>query len=520
MTLDEIVRRNALRSPGKRAVVADGHALSWQELNARIDQLANALRNCGLGPGERVAILLGNCREYIELYMACARAELLAVPLSYRLTAREARDILRQAAPSLLVHGATFAGTAHELADVLCGQQIVWSVGSPPGSPGVRLEDEMARASVQTRCSNAGDSSPCAIFYTSGTTGLPKGALVSALNLEANGYNQIIADAAREDDINLIATPLYHMGAVFMAITYMMLGCSQVILPHFSPRAWTDAVRREGATVSLLISTMINALLNDPSTAGADLSSLRLIFYGGGPMPPAVLRRALSSWRCAFTQGYGLTETLEATFLVAADHVLDGDERRERRLASAGREAVGAQVRIVNPEGRDLGCGEVGEVLVRSRSVSAGYWRQPEETARTLREGWFHTGDLGFLDEDRYLFIVDRLKDMVVTGGVNVYTKEVEAVLYTHPAVVEAAVIGLPDERWGEAVTAVVVLRPGLEVSEAQLIEHCRADLASFKKPRRVLFLSELPKNPSGKILKRELRRLLESAGPAKPGDA
>jgi long-chain acyl-CoA synthetase len=225
-------------------------------------------------------------------------------------------------------------------------------------------------------------------------------------------------------------------------------------------------------------------------------------------MPPAVLDRALRTLRVAFTQGYGLTETLEATFLVAADHVLGGDERQRRRLASAGREAVGAEVRIADDTGRTLGIGEIGEVLIRSKSVIAGYWRQPDLTAEVLRDGWFHTGDLGYLDEDRYLFLVDRKKDMVVTGGVNVYTKEVEAVLYQHPAVREAAVFGVPDDTWGERVTAAVALQPGAQVAESALIEHCRAQLAGFKLPKSVLFLPELPKNPSGKILKRELKRM------------
>ena len=333
--------------------------------------------------------------------------------------------------------------------------------------------------------------------------------MVSHLNLEANGYNQCIADGSRPEDVNLVATPLYHMGAVFMAVTYMMLGCTQVILPQFAPIAWLAALERHRATVSLLISTMINAVLNESRLADFDRSSLRLIFYGGGPMPRAVLERAIATFRCGFTQGYGLTETLEATFLVAADHVADGTEAQRQRLASAGREAVGAEVRIVNEAGKDLRPGEVGEVLIRSRSVIAGYWRQPEETAQAIRDGWFYTGDLGYLDEDRYLFIVDRKKDMVISGGVNIYTKEIESVLYTHPAVREAAVLGLPDDRWGESVTAAVSLRPGAEVSAAELIAHCGAELAGFKKPKRVVFLPELPKNPSGKILKREIRRTL-----------
>ena len=330
--------------------------------------------------------------------------------------------------------------------------------------------------------------------------------MLSHRNLEANAFNQCIADASLASDVNLVATPLYHVGAVFMAVSYMLLGCTQVILEQFDAESWFSAVALRRVTVGLLIPTMINTLLNHAQAATADLSSLRLIFYGGGPMPPAVLLRALTLFGCAFTQGYGLTETLEATFLTASDHVPDGDAQQRRRLASAGREAAGAEVRIVDGDGQALPAFGIGEILVRSHSVIQGYWNNPGETATVLRDGWFHTGDLGYLDEDRYLFLVDRIKDMVVSGGVNIYSKEIEAVLYTHPAVLEAAVIGLPDEQWGEVVTAIVVLRPGLSATAEELIGLCVAQLASYKKPRTVHFLDELPKNPSGKILKRELR--------------
>ncbi len=509
-TLDAIVRRNAARFPARPALVFGARAITWKQLDERVDRVANALLGHGLAAGARVAILLANCPEYIELYFGLSRAGMITVPINYRLTAPEMAAILNQVEPALLVAGTDYGEQVAGTLPLLEKAPGLWSVdGDLPGAE--RYDELVARASQTPLESPMGEDDTFAVFFTSGTTGLPKGAMVSHLNLEANAYNQFVADRSCGDDINLIATPIYHMGAVFMGITYMMLGCTQVILPRFTPEAWLEGVRRHRASVSLLVPTMLNAVLNAPEFGSADLSSLRLIFYGGGPMPPAVLRRALARLPCGFTQGYGLTETLEATFLVAADHVLDGSEEQMRRLASAGREAVGAEVRIVDDEGHDLAPGEVGEVLVRSRSVISGYWNRPDATAQAIRDGWFYTGDLGYLDEDRYLFIVDRKTDMVVSGGVNIYTKEIESVLYHHPAVLEAAVFGLPDETWGEAVTAAVVLRAGASASEADLIAHCRACLASFKKPRAVYFLDELPKNPSGKVLKRELRRLLAS---------
>ncbi|MFA7322337.1 MAG: long-chain-fatty-acid--CoA ligase [Dokdonella sp.] len=510
-TLDQIARRNALRFPDKPALVMGERSLTWKELDQRVNRIAAALRARGLQPGSMVAVLLANCPEFVEIYFGIARAGLVAVPVNYRLTAKELTQILGHAHPALLIVGAAFADKARELEPLLPELQKRWVIGAAQLSGAEDYEQVLAQAADAALVSPAAENDTFAIFFTSGTTGLPKGAMVSHLNLEANGYNQFVADGSLRSDVNLVGTPLYHMGAVFMAVTYMMLGCTQVILEYFDPAAWLDALQKRKASVALLVPTMINAVLNHPKLADYDLSSLRLIFYGGGPMPPAVLRRALERMRCGFTQGYGLTETLEATFLVTADHVLDGSPQQEKRLASAGREAVSAEVRIVDAAGKDLGPNEVGEILVRSRSVIAGYWHMPEETAATIRGGWFHTGDLGYLDEERYLFLVDRLKDMVVSGGVNIYTKEVESVLYNHPAVLEAAVIGLPDEEWGEAVVAMVVLRPAMQASAEELIEHCRLSLASYKKPRQVHFLDELPKNPSGKILKRELRKRLAS---------
>lgn len=509
MTLDLIARRNGLRFPHQPALVTNGRSCTWRELDRRVDRVANALRARGLVRGELVAILLANCPEWIELYLGIARAGLVAVPVNYRLTGGELAQILGHAGPSLLVVGADFADRARELEPLLPALKRRWLVGEGTLA-GAEAYDEVLRgATAEAVDSPANETDTFAIFFTSGTTGLPKGAMVSHRNLTANAFNQFVADGSLGQDINLVATPLYHMGAVFMSVTYMMLGCTQVILEHFDPAAWLDAVQRHKASVALLVPTMINAVLNHADLAACDLSSLRLVFYGGGPMPPAVLRRALERLRCGFTQGYGLTETLEATFLVASDHVLDGSPQQERRLASAGREAVDAEVRVVDAQGVDVDTNEIGEILVRSRSVIAGYWHMPDETAASIRDGWFHTGDLGYLDEDRYLFVVDRVKDMVVSGGVNIYTKEVESVLYNHPAVMEAAVVGLPDEAWGEVVTAAIVLRPGMSASAGELVEHCRQSLASYKKPRVVAFLDELPRNPSGKILKRELRRAL-----------
>jgi len=509
MTLDEIVRRNSLRTPDKLAISMDEKTLSWRQLDMRVNQLANAFTQNNLVKGDRVAILSANCPEYLEIYFAIARSGLIAVPVNYRLTSDELVEILQHAEPKLLVVANEFLQQAQEVQGRVSSLHDLWLIAESE-KEGIANYESALQAGSKTIVESRADEKDCfAIFYTSGTTGLPKGAMVSHYNLEMNGYNQIIADSASAEDSNLISSPIYHMGAVFMAITYMMLGCTQYILSKFTAEGWLALMQSSKASVSLLIPTMINAVVNDKKFDDYDLQNLRLIFYGGGPMPPAVLKRAINGLNCSFNQGYGLTETLEATFLGPNDHVPDGNPEQQKRLGSCGQEAVGAEVRIVNDEAEELAKNEIGEIIIRSRSVISAYWNLPEESEKAIRNGWFFTGDLGYLDEDRYLYVVDRKKDMVISGGVNIYTREIESRLFQHPAILEAAIIGLADDEWGEIVTAVVVLKDDENVESEELIAFCAEKLASYKKPKKVLFIESLPKNPSGKVLKRELRQSL-----------
>jgi acyl-CoA synthetase (AMP-forming)/AMP-acid ligase II len=351
------------------------------------------------------------------------------------------------------------------------------------------------------------EDDPFCIMYTSGTTGLPKGAVSSHRNYMVNCLSVIHAQGLTEEDVNLVCPPLYHAGALFHSLSHMLLGCTQVVMKSFDARAVLATIQEEKTTSCLMIPTMLNFLLNDPEFEKFDTSSMIRIFYGGGPMPLAILNKAMNLMNgVQFTQGYGLTETLEATFLLPSDHRLEGDTAQTERLGSAGRRTPLYEVKVVDGDGREAPLRTGGEIWVRGPSVIQGYWQDAEQTEKTLFDGWFKTGDIGMMDEGGYLYILDREKDMIISGGENIYTKEVEDILHSHPAILETAVIGVPDPQWGENVKAVVVLKDGMSLSEEEIIAYCQERLARYKRPKSVAFVSELPKNPSGKILKRDLR--------------
>jgi long-chain acyl-CoA synthetase len=322
-----------------------------------------------------------------------------------------------------------------------------------------------------------------------------------------NGYHLMAHLALRESDVYLHAAPMFHLADGWSTYTFTGAGSTQTYVRGFEPRAVLAAIERERVTMTVLVPTMINALINHPDAGTRDLSSLRYLLYGASPIAESVLRRAMDLLGCDFTQAYGMTEAAPIlTLLLDSDHRHDGSERAIRRLRSAGRPVVGVEVRVADLEDRDVPTGEVGELLARGSNMLSGYWNRPVETAEALRGGWYHSGDLATLDEDGYLYIVDRKKDMIVTGGENVYSVEVEDALAGHPAVLECAVIGIPDEQWGEVVHAAVVLKPGQQAIAEELIAHCHTRIANYKCPKSIDFAEALPKSGAGKILKRELR--------------
>ena len=476
--------------------------VSFGELEQAVRRLANGLLSMGMAKGDRVAVLAKNGIEYFEVYYACARAGLIAQPLNWRLGVPELARILEDGAPSVLITSAEFEAERQALKGQV---EIPHWLHYGPGSDDSfeRLKASAADASPKTL---AGGDDPVLILYTGGTTGLSKGALHSHRTLYMGMLNQTVAERVVPSDVYMLTGQMFHI-PVALAMNYMAHGCP-VVLMNFDATEALEIIQAERVSAFLGITTMLNWMMAVDGFDRYDLSSLRNIQYGGGPMPETVVKAALDAFPCTLIQGYGQTEGMTMTFLSQEDHAAAVSGNRPERLNSCGREGFITRARVVDEAGRDVPKDgrTPGEIVIQSEANMLGYWRQPDLTADTLRDGWMWTGDVATWDEDSYLFIVDRAKDMIISGGENIYSTQVEAAIHQHPGVLEAAVIGVPDDEWGEAVKAVVVMKPGEHATEQDIIDTARAHLASYQKPRSVDFVDSLPKAPTGKILKRDLR--------------
>ena len=476
--------RAARYYPERTAFASGGTRSTFRKLHDRVASIAAALSKHGFGVGDRLAILLPNEPEYIELVYACAWLGVIAVPLNTRLSAIEIDRVLADASPrGLIRHSSLPVPTV----------QLSWQ----------RVLDEEPLDIRSDSYPNAiyEPEAVLALIYTSGTTGRPKGVVLTHLNILANVHHVNYWMPYREGGVYLHAAPIFHIADFPFMFAAPAFGACQVTIPKFSPRSFCETVEREHVSHTVLVPTMINLLTQFSELKKYDLTSLEQLGYGGSPMAPELIHRTREVLPdIKLVQVYGLSET---GFLSG----LQDHEHTEGRLRSCGRACLGIDVRVVDESGKEVGAGHAGELVARGANVMRGYWNNPEETALAFRDGLFRTGDVGYQDADGYLYILDRLKDMIVTGGENVYSGEVEAVIYEHPAVREAAVFGIPDPQWGELVMACVVLKPGKALSVDDLITHCRRSLANYKIPRRVEFLeTELPKGGSGKILKKILR--------------
>ncbi len=503
-----MLTRSSIRYPERPAWLDGDTVVSFHEAEARVNRLANALIDLGGRGGDRVGMLLPNCHQGLETILAPMKAGMAVVPMNARLQPREHEYLLNDSGAFALVYANEFRDQLAQFRGSLDTVKHFICVG---GDPDMDLGyDELLNSSSENVPSALPDSDDVAwLFYTSGTTGRPKGAMLTHRNLMAMAQGYLLdINPAAPDDVLLHAAPITH-GSGLCMFHYLARGAANAFpgTPRFEPRKIFGAIERYRVTTLFLAPTMINILVASDHKEDFDLSSLHTVIYGGGPMYTEHLVEAVRTFGPNFVQIFGQGEApMAVTTLPIEEHRIEGDPVAVRRLASAGRAVTGVRVSVVDEQDYELPAGETGEIVVRGDLVMKGYWNNAEATAETLRNGWLHTGDLGNLDSDGYLYITDRKRDMIISGGANVYPREVEEVMATHPAVADVAVIGVPDEKWGETVKALVVLNENAEVTDRDLMDFCRINVASYKIPTSVDFLRALPKNAYGKILKRELR--------------
>jgi acyl-CoA synthetase (AMP-forming)/AMP-acid ligase II len=503
MNLGELTLRNLQLRPAAPAVIFEGRTITHAEFASRAFRLANALVVLGIERGDRVAVLAQNSPEYMEAYAAGELGGWTTVTINFRLTAAEIDYILSDSKPKALIVDAQFADRVANAA--ASGVQHVLTFGGP--GPDLAYEEVLARGEASKPDVLVHPEDIAHLVYTSGTTGRPKGVMLSHRAQMQSALISALEAQARPTDRLALAMPLYHIGAKNQWLSHSLYGCPIILHRAFRPSAFFQSLQANAATVTLLAPTMLNDLIEAERCDRQTLPALQKIFYSAAPMPEPLLRRCMNAFGPILAQIYGLTECAgPGCTLHAHQHVLDGGPEMVRRLRSTGQPMIGCDVRVVRPDGSECLVGEPGEIVIRSPALMTGYWNNHAATLETLRGGFLHTGDVGERDDEGFIFLVDRLKDMIVSGGENIYSREVEEAVMSHPAVLEAAVVGAPDDRWGETVVAFVVRRPGQDVGAEVLIDHCRARIAGYKRPREVRFIDALPKLPNGKVEKFKLR--------------
>lgn len=520
-TFSDFLERTAQAGGGRLAVAADDTTMTYGDLDERSSRLANALLALGVRTGDRVADIQPNSARAVETIFGLARSGAVRVPVNARLIENDAIAQIADADPVVVILG---VGLEHLAAPLLATPLVPGSslravlCHRPPSAPPPgchNYEQALAAAGSSRPDVQVGWDDVCAIRYTGGTTGRPKGVVLPHRSEVLYAMN-ILLDTCpiQPDDVFLHLQPLSHGGGGFIPPA-VLRGAVNIVESTFDPARVLQLIEERGVTLVKLVPTMLLRLLDHPDLDRRDLSSLRRIVYGASPMPLAPLRRAVERLGPVLAQGYGQTEApMTITYLGPEDHDLDANPKALHRLASAGRPVTSVRIRIEDPDGNALGPDELGEIVVQSPHQMTGYWRNPAATAETLVNGWVRTGDIGRLDADGYLFIVDRKGDVVITGGYNVYPREVEDVLYTHPAVAEAAVFGVPHPDWVEAVTAAVVLRHGSTATAAEIAAYCAERLTAYKRPKTVRVLDALPRSSAGKIVRREVRQRVLDAQP------
>ena len=503
-TVADVTRHHAETRPERVALRFDGETITYAALDRRANQAAQGLLAAGIKRGTRIAVLAKNSPAFFELWFGATKAGAAVVPVNFRLAPPEIAFVVNDAAAELLFVGADFYPAVEKVAGTLKTVRAIIALGGGhPAWPDYR--GWLARQEPRDPHLPVGGRD-CAIqMYTSGTTGHPKGAQISHDNLLTLVPHALAQWGTwRDRDVNLVCLPLFHIGGSAWGLVGLYRGVENVLTRDFDPPAILRIIEQQRVTKAIFVPAMMLFLLQAPQARDTDFSSLELVVYGASPAPLDLIRRAIEVFGCGLAQVYGLTETTGAiTYLGPEDH----GEHAIERMTSCGKPMAEVEIKIVDAAGNALPPGEIGEIICRTPQVMLGYWNLEEASRRSIRDGWFWSGDAGYMDKDGYLYIHDRVKDMIVSGGENIYPAEVESALFGHPAIADVAVIGVPDERWGEAVKAIVVAKPGAAVGVAELIDYARERIAGYKVPRSIDFVAALPRNPAGKILKRELRK-------------
>ena len=499
--------------PGRDMIVFEGKRWTFDQCNERTNRLANALKKMGVGQGDRVGMLQVNCNQYIETYFAIARLGAIFVPLNFRAKAEELSYMIANAETKVLFVGSRYL----DMVDTMLPQlPIVRDCVSIDRDDTGKLyyENLISSSSSDEFTSQIGDDDITILMYTAGTTGRPKGVPLTHNGFVSYVLGNVEPANPETEERNLLSVPLYHVAGIQAMLAAVYGGRTMVMMRQFDVKEWLETVQKEQATRAMLIPTMLKMIIDDPDFNKYDLTSLKVITYGAAPMPLEVIKKAIERIPGAnFINAFGQTETASTiTTLGPEDHIIEGtEEEREKKLkrltSSIGKPLPDVEVNIVDEEGKPLPALEVGEILARGPRVMTGYWHDQEKTSQVItKDGWLRTGDKGWRDEDGYIYLAGRSDDMIIRGGENISPEEVENVLYSHPRIEEAAVIGVPDPEWGQQPRAIVALKKGETASQEEIMEYCRSRLAGFKRPRSVIFVDSLPRNPMGKVLKKELR--------------
>ena len=508
MLMGDMLCRDAKLFSQRVGLIDGGESFTYSELNRRANRLTHVLSGLGMKKGDKIAFMGNNCHQFFEYYFALAKGGFVSVPVNARFSSDEASYIINHSESIVLIFAEELWETVASMRKTTPGIRGVISTGQE-GKGVLSYEKMLSEASDEEPRQEVKPDDVAMILYTSGATGLPKGVITTQRNIMANTNTMVLELRIVPEDITVLVMPLYHIGGLWPTMSVVYRGGTNILLPHFDLEVMLKTIEERKVTFLNVVPTMLLRMVSFPNLSTYNLKSLRLVMYAGAPIPLEQLKNAmriLGPHR--FYNSLGCTEASgNLLSFPTTDHALEGP--LSSKLGSVGKDAMGVEISIVDEKGNELPPKKVGEIIGRGDNITQGYWKMPGETAEVYRDGWFHTGDIGYRDEDGYVFVVDRKKDIIISGGENVASREVEEVLYRHPAVREAAVIGVPDEEWGEAVKAVVALAPESlsTVRERDLIEFCKARLAGYKKPRSIDLVRELPKNAAGKIDKAQLKR-------------